>query len=1286
MNVEYSFNDKKKGIELHFSEEPSKEQAAHLKASGFEEAYKQPLKWYAKQHPAFITFAKNLKNTLLKGEPFSNVLIQPSFEPSPENIDHNKFSYVTISFKEGAETKTENYVLFDSYKVISQIVATRFGKKKYGSAFKEVDVTPRNYKVISRELLKQGKVIQGDTKNTDQPEPDKKSTNLTTEPLANKNGVYTKEFVGANYEEIIIPIPKVAKFESSVRIVKGTDGLYRYGISIDSKWEGIGGVSFAPSVNSQTFQDRKQTLKAALDYIAGNTLNNEKAYNAIEQFANEQGIELYKVEPTEQAETPKQDVLKGDGLEIIEKKQEISPLYHGTCLPFERFDKQFLGLKTGDIPSHLGYHFTPNKNLAASIFANDPHNDSYEHCRFIEVGIKVNKTLKTTESALVKGILHWGIMEGIITDRKDELWELLQLPYMADERKEQSLVSMLNSDEWLDNGNPVINYEALGIRYLNEILKEQGFDSIQYKNEIEWPEENRYDWIVFDESQIIYRKQEYVGKTEHPDRSEKIEKPLGEQLADLGFEGLFSVQEAFSKPLKVADLQARWHDTQEHFQKQVKDPEVEQIKRWQAVLKALKGQKDKKSIEQRKELDRKIDTRLDELTHIQELLENEHIQFHQELVKHIIEDAKKLGHSFTNETEQSEFSSIVADGLFDERMIEPYYKQPIPEIANQIIQDFFKSTTPENPTKSETNGVEKNIADHPILDTDDAWTMTPLEYQQLKAIEKTGSSMILDAKDRRNHEAIIKQAIEDGKNIPQRVLDHYPWLTEGIPKKPEPKQAVNPVKTDKLKSFAQFLSLYKTIDGHMNDGALKETFGRTGKAALKELAQYLGLNEYKVDFNKAGVAVSGDLTLMGMFEPEKGIYISFNKDGFSNGVLYRTISHMKDYTGGGNNYFSETEFATPETIKEKVYRLVGIKEQASAPKTPSSSSPAKAKNDYIDRVVAHMHDRYASGERPTKKQIEQLKEQLDVPNLGMMWEAVELSWLLWYKQIYREPIPFEQRLHKMVHFWHEQQPTYAYSDSSKELYKQYSTPCPIGAMVAQYTGMDTAKSIFEPSAGNGLLLVGADPNKTHVNEIDPTRLASLKFQNFKKITSDNAIQPFPENMTKAYDVVVTNPPFAQWEEAKFDKELIIRKYFNNHVGLAGNIRLEHLMAGLALHTMKDTGKAAIIIMGHVYFGKDGFIAKYRPFFNWLFRHYKVDDVINMNSFKLYNKQGAIERTMLILIGGRNPIPKGVAPQQHQAPYLYDMVNDFPELWYRIKSHIGYNINTIINQLQIELQV
>jgi hypothetical protein len=352
---------------------------------------------------------------------------------------------------------------------------------------------------------------------------------------------------------------------------------------------------------------------------------------------------------------------------------------------------------------------------------------------------------------------------------------------------------------------------------------------------------------------------------------------------------------------------------------------------------------------------------------------------------------------------------------------------------------------------------------------------------------------------------------------------------------------------------------------------------------------------------------------------------------------------------------------------------------------PPESKPKEEKqqepNDYLDKVIAITHTAFAKAERLSKKKIERLKEETNAPTMGALWEAVELSWLLWYKMLYKEPIPFESRLRKMVLFWKNVQPTYAYSDSSKELYKQYSTPCPIGAVVAQYTGMDTAEFIFEPSAGNGLLLVGANPRITHVNEIDKSRKQSLEHQGFGRITSENAAQPFPDMMHKIHDVVVTNPPFASWDDSKFDKERIIQKYFNKHRGLANHIRLEHLMAGLALHTMKDDGKAAIIIMGHVYFGEDGLFAKYRPFFNWLYRHYKVDDIINMNSYKLYNKQGAVTKTMLILIGGRKSKPSGVAPNKSEQPHLENMVETFEDLWVQAKSHIKPNIDIIIQQLK-----
>ena len=349
------------------------------------------------------------------------------------------------------------------------------------------------------------------------------------------------------------------------------------------------------------------------------------------------------------------------------------------------------------------------------------------------------------------------------------------------------------------------------------------------------------------------------------------------------------------------------------------------------------------------------------------------------------------------------------------------------------------------------------------------------------------------------------------------------------------------------------------------------------------------------------------------------------------------------------------------------------------PKSPKENSLEK--RDYLDRIIASMHEYYEKGERLSKKKIEALKETTSAPNLGALWEAVELSWLLWYKQLYREPISFESRLQKMIHFWDNLQPTYAYSDSNKELYKQYSTPCPVGAMVAEYTNMKDADLIFEPSAGNGLLVMGADPSKTHVNEIDRSRKKSLKFQGFKEITRFNAAEPFMPSMDKVYDVVVTNPPFAKWEASEFDKMRIIHKYFGKHHILPRHLRLEHLMSAIALNSMKEGGRGALILMGHMYFDNYGFIAKYRPFFNWLYRHYYVDDIINLNSYKLYNKQGAVAQTMLVLINGRKLIPNGVAPTKGEAPHLDKVIDSFKGLWEEVSLHLRPSFPTLIQQLK-----
>jgi hypothetical protein len=114
----------------------------------------------------------------------------------------------------------------------------------------------------------------------------------------------------------------------------------------------------------------------------------------------------------------------------------------------------------------------------------------------------------------------------------------------------------------------------------------------------------------------------------------------------------------------------------------------------------------------------------------------------------------------------------------------------------------------------------------------------------------------------------------------------------------------------KTTSTSQLTKLLRFVQGNdlSYDQPAKDKFKERGLKAMRRLASALKLREFEASFNAGGIAVSGDLHLMGMFNDNMGIYIAISKgvfkhDGFT--FLYRTIKNMKDYSGGGNNYFRE---------------------------------------------------------------------------------------------------------------------------------------------------------------------------------------------------------------------------------------------------------------------------------------------------------------------------------------------------------------------------------------------
>lgn len=93
----------------------------------------------------------------------------------------------------------------------------------------------------------------------------------------------------------------------------------------------------------------------------------------------------------------------------------------------------------------------------------------------------------------------------------------------------------------------------------------------------------------------------------------------------------------------------------------------------------------------------------------------------------------------------------------------------------------------------------------------------------------------------------------------------------------------------------------------------KKVFLNTGKAFLRALAKDLGLKEYNVSTDPGGIAVSGNCSLIGMWDGgSTGIYIDISQPCCDRErvLLYRTIRHIKGYTGGYNRFLHRRDLET----------------------------------------------------------------------------------------------------------------------------------------------------------------------------------------------------------------------------------------------------------------------------------------------------------------------------------------------------------------------------------------
>lgn len=211
---------------------------------------------------------------------------------------------------------------------------------------------------------------------------------------------------------------------------------------------------------------------------------------------------------------------------------------------------------------------------------------------------------------------------------------------------------------------------------------------------------------------------------------------------------------------------------------------------------------------------------------------------------------------------------------------------------------------------------------------------------------------------------------------------------------------------------------------------------------------------------------------------------------------------------------------------------------------------------------------------------------------------------------------------------YESQPNLNIRTSTSIANQAYSTPAPLAYLASRLAGITRTTVTHEPTAGTGMLLIGSDPERAIVNELNDARIEALKAQGFAPTQKDAATQMLVPVDSKP-DAVVTNPPFGSIKDA--DGKPVKVKVDGFSLG-----QIDHLIAARALDAMKEDGRATLILGANKVAG--GLSTDDRIFFNWLYSHYNVAGHFEVEG-DLYTRQGAGWPVRVITINGRQKSSK-----------------------------------------------
>lgn len=243
-------------------------------------------------------------------------------------------------------------------------------------------------------------------------------------------------------------------------------------------------------------------------------------------------------------------------------------------------------------------------------------------------------------------------------------------------------------------------------------------------------------------------------------------------------------------------------------------------------------------------------------------------------------------------------------------------------------------------------------------------------------------------------------------------------------------------------------------------------------------------------------------------------------------------------------------------------------------------------------------------------------------------EAIEVAVVLRARELAAGTASDGATYQAMVELY-QSQPLLAQRTSTSLLMQAYSTPAPLAFLASRLGKAGPNKTIYEPTAGNGMLLMEASPSRIIANEMQGSRVEGLRrvFGDRANITQGDAMdhQPGP------YGLLMANPPFGK---VRSDTGMVQTFQMGNGT----TTEIDHAIVMKGLEGLPENGMAVLIIGGKnetdIEARKKAYQGEMsRRFFKQLYDNYWVSEHFTVDG-RLYERQGAGWPVDVIVIAGK----------------------------------------------------